>query len=232
MQGIRDREQLWEIVNRACLKRYMLSMLHLWERGNSSAGSASIDRTVLGVQVTNQPGPGTAATCAYSPGCAHTVCPLCCSNTCSGSCKRTVWPCPSCSACLCAGAQSHVAASRPLSSLVLSNTSTLPGSLSWPSALVPSSTRGWQHLDEGVAGLRQNIPAASLQGAVVDSNKGASKGSKGKPKRRSKARAVQVHWKMVGLRGRPDVPLALHCTSCAEHQALVCQNPLPRLHAA
>ena len=45
----------------------------------------------------------------------------------------------------------------------------------------------------GTAGLRQNASAVLLQGAVGDSSKGASKGSKGKPKRRSKARAVQVN---------------------------------------
>ena len=77
VQEIRDREQLWDIVNRACLKRYMLSMLHLWERGNCSAGSVSIDRTVLGVQVNGQPGCGTAATGVCSLVHVNTVCPFC-----------------------------------------------------------------------------------------------------------------------------------------------------------
>ena len=179
----------------------MLSMLHLWERGNSSAGSVSIDRTVLGVQVSDQPSRGTAATCARNLGCAHTVCPLCCSNTCAGSCQHAILPCPSCSACPCAGGQSHVAASRPLSSLTLSNTSTMPDIPSWPSALVPSSIRDGQQLHEGIAGLRQNTSAVLLQGAVGDSCKGAGKGIKGKPKRRSKARAVQVSRK-IGIAGQ------------------------------
>ncbi len=79
---------------------------------------------------------------------------------------------------------------------------------------------------EGIAGLRQNTPAVLLQGAVGDSSKGASKGSKGKAKRRSKARAVQVSRHMA-LQGSADVLLAVHHTSCTEHEALKRQLYLP-----